>query len=78
MNRNSTHLGKQGPPYRKAADRILRSLCSEAYLARPGENANFLLKHSVGSRPKNSEVDVPLIYADYYLLEALKRKQALK
>lgn len=72
------HLGPQGIPYHAAADKILNSLCSEAYLARPGENHNFLLKHSVGSRPGNSEVDVPLIYADYYLLEALKRKEALK
>jgi unsaturated chondroitin disaccharide hydrolase len=73
----STHLGQQGAPYRQAADKILHSLCSDAYLAEPEKNHNFLLKHSVGSRPKNSEVDVPLIYADYYLLEALKRKEAL-
>lgn len=34
--------------------------------------------HSVGSIPHNSEVDVPLNYADYYYLEALKRKLILK
>ena len=38
-----------------------------------GENGNFLLKHSVGNLPGNSEVDVPLTYADYYFLEALMR-----
>ena len=27
--------------------------------------------HSVGSRPDNLEIDVPLTYADYYFLEAL-------
>jgi hypothetical protein len=39
-----------------------------------GENGRFLLMHSVGSIPHNSEIDVPLNYADYYYLEALKRK----
>ena len=34
--------------------------------------------HSVGSLPHNSEVDVPLNYADYYFLEALKRKRDLE
>ena len=30
--------------------------------------------HSVGSIPHNSEIDVPLNYADYYYMEALKRR----
>ena len=29
--------------------------------------------HSTGAAPFNSEVDVPLNYADYYYLEALLR-----
>lgn len=37
-----------------------------------GANAAFL-RHSTGNRPKGLEVDVPLIYADYYFLEALLR-----
>ena len=57
--------------YLKMAEKQLRSLASDAYLARPGENGNFLLMHSVGSRPDNHEIDVPLTYADYYFLEAL-------
>ena len=28
--------------------------------------------HSVGSIPHNNEIDVPLNYADYYYIEALK------
>ncbi len=56
------------------ADKIMNSLASEAYTARLGENGRFILMHSVGSIPHNSEVDVPLNYADYYYLEALKRK----
>ncbi len=74
----SVHLGEEGERYRLAADKILRSLCSESYLAKPGQNHHFLLKHSVGSKPGKSEIDVPLVYADYYLLEAIKRKQELK
>jgi hypothetical protein len=51
----------------------LRTLAGSDYLAKEGENGGFLLKHSVGSKPGNSEVDVPLTYADYYFLEALLR-----
>ncbi len=59
--------------YRAMAEKILRSLSSPRYLAAPNELGGFLLKHSVGSIPHNSEVDVPLTYADYYFLEAMKR-----
>jgi hypothetical protein len=55
----------------------LLALTSPAYLAGPGENGGFLLRHCVGSKPGNSEVDVPLIYADYYLLEAWRRYRDL-
>ncbi len=58
-----------------AAVNMLQSLSSPEYLASEGTNGYFLLKHSVGNKPKNSEVDVPLIYADYYFLEALYRYQ---
>jgi hypothetical protein len=55
----------------------LLSLSSPAYLAKKGENGGFILKHSTGHLPANSEVDVPLNYADYYFLEALLRYRAL-
>ncbi len=55
------------------AEKQLRTLASSEYLAEPGTNSNFLLKHSVGNLPGNSEVDVPLTYADYYFVEALVR-----
>jgi unsaturated chondroitin disaccharide hydrolase len=38
-----------------------------------GENGGFFLKHSVAHLPKNSEVDSPLPYADYYYVEAMER-----
>jgi len=59
--------------YIKASEKILHSLMSDKYLAKPGENGHFILKHSVGHKPANSEVDVPLSYADYYFIEALIR-----
>jgi unsaturated chondroitin disaccharide hydrolase len=60
--------------YLFAADKILASLSSDNYLAGKGENEDFILMHSVGSKPQNSEVNVPLIYADYYFIEANLRK----
>lgn len=58
---------------RSVAEKQLRTLASPEYLAAPGENGCFLLKHSVGNLPGGSEIDTPLIYADYYFLEALSR-----
>ena len=55
------------------ARRQLLTLNSPAYRVKPGQNGNFLLQHSVGFFNKNSEVDQPLNYADYYFLEALLR-----
>ena len=59
--------------YRAFAERQLRSLSSETYLAAPGENGGFILRHSVGFYAQHSEVDKPLTYADYYYVEALLR-----
>jgi rhamnogalacturonyl hydrolase YesR len=59
--------------YVKAAKSMLQSLGSAQYLAKAGTNNNFILKHSTGSLPHNQEIDVPLVYADYYYLEALLR-----
>lgn len=64
--------------YKSWADKIMQSLSGTEYRAGLGENGNFILKHSVGSIPHGSEVDVPLNYADYYFLEALKRKRDLE
>lgn len=61
----------------KMAEKQLRSLSSPAYMAQKGELGGFILKHSVGSLPGKSEVDVPLTYADYYYVEALLRLKKL-
>ncbi len=73
----STYTGKKGKDYFKAAETMLTSLASPAYKANLGENNHFILKHSVGAKPLKSEIDVPLVYADYYYLEALLRYQSL-
>ncbi len=59
--------------YYAFAEKILHSLSSDDYMAKPGTNGNFILLHSVGNKPANSQVDVPLNYADYYFIEALLR-----
>lgn len=64
--------------YKSIADNIITTLSGPEFIAEPGTNGDFILMHSVGSLPHNSEVDVPLNYADYYYLEALKRKRDLE
>ena len=74
-----TEDAKARQNYLNVAEKQLRTLASSTYLAEPGTNCNFILKHSVGNFPEKSEVDVPLSYADYYFLEGLLRyKKALK
>lgn len=57
--------------YFLTAERMLASLSSSAYQAEQ-QSCAFLL-HSTGNHPKQSEVDIPIIYADYYYIEALNR-----
>jgi hypothetical protein len=56
----------------------LLTLSSPEYKAAQNTNGGYLLKHSVGHFSNNSEVDVPLTYADYYFVEAMKRYKDLK
>jgi alpha-L-fucosidase len=67
---------KNGKEYRKAADKIMESLTAY-YRAPIGGIKGFILLHSTGSKPSNTEVDAPLSYADYYYLEALLRMKKL-
>ena len=62
----------QKASYLETAKKILRSLCSSSYLAE-GTNSHAVLNHAVGSKPARSEVDVSIIYSDYYLIEAMLR-----
>ena len=67
----------KNPEYYDSAVTMIHSLASEQYRAVPGSNAGFLLMHSTGSLPHGKEIDVPLVYADYYFLEALLRYQKI-
>lgn len=64
--------------YLEKADKIMSSLSSAPYFAEAGTNGGFILKHSVGSIPHGSGIDVPLNYADYYYLEALVRRRNIE
>jgi unsaturated chondroitin disaccharide hydrolase len=69
---------RQGAKYLKAAEAILRSLSSDHYKAAIGTNGGFILKHGVGNMPQKTEVDVPLSYADYYFIEAMRRYKEMR
>ena len=75
----SKFSGKKGAAYKAAAIQILHSLASPQYTAALGTNNNFILMHSTGSLPHGQEIDKPLVYADYYYLQALlKYKESLE
>ncbi len=74
----SQYSPDKGKKYAGAAGQMLQSLASPAYQAEIGKNNGFLLMHSTGHKPGKSEIDVPLVYADYYFLEGLMRYEKLK
>ncbi|MBD3581728.1 glycoside hydrolase family 47 protein [Flavobacterium selenitireducens] len=61
--------------YKDNASAILDTLLSSEYLAKDGSNGGFLLRHGVGNMPNKTEIDVPLTYGDYYLVEAMMRSK---
>ncbi|RZJ86918.1 MAG: hypothetical protein EOO60_12850 [Hymenobacter sp.] len=66
----------RGATYRRQASELLDNLAKN-YIAQPGSQHGFLLLHSTGHKPAGSEIDAPLIYADYYFMEGLLRRQCL-
>ncbi len=73
----STYVNKKlKKAYFNFAEETLQSLSSPEYFAAEG-NHHFLLKHSTGHKPAKSEIDTPIIYGDYYYLEALLRYNKL-
>ena len=72
-----TDDGVRSGKYLSAAERILISLSGKKYrAARPGDNANFIIKHST-VHFKEGNYDTGLTYADYYFVEALMRYKHL-
>lgn len=73
----ATYVGEaEAQHYREIADGILQALTAH-YQPAPETAQGFLLLHSTGNYPANDEIDVPIIYADYYYLEALNRQDML-
>ncbi len=72
-----SQTANDGKKYLDYARAQLLTLASPAFLAEAGTNGGFLLTRSTGYLPANSEINVPLVYADYYFLEALLRYKAL-
>ena len=68
---------KEGAYYYDTAKTILSNLLTPDYIAKTGTNGGFLLKHGVGNMPNKTEIDTPLTYGDYYLVEAMMRYKAL-
>ncbi|PUZ22941.1 glucuronyl hydrolase [Chitinophaga parva] len=66
-----------GKTYTDFAEATLVSLSSPEYFAAEG-NHHFLIKHCTGHLPGHSEIDTPLIYGDYYYIEALLRYNRIK
>ncbi|MBP1841242.1 glycoside hydrolase family 88 protein [Formosa algae] len=62
--------------YTNAAKSLMEKLESDTYFS--GDTNEALLLHSTGHLPNNSEIDVPIIYADYYFMEALLRLEKLE
>ncbi len=60
----------KGAQYKDYAVKMLTSLSNDYQC---GEEKVAFLDHSTGHHPNNSEIDIPIIYADYYYIEALLR-----
>ena len=72
----STMVPDKAVFYKESADKIMKSV-NKNHKAEALTNKGFLLTHSTGNLPAKSEIDVPIVYADYYYLEALLRKRKL-
>jgi hypothetical protein len=73
----SIYGGKKAIQSKQWADAIIKNLTNN-YRSPLKTNEGFLLLHSTGSKPSGLEIDVPLVYADYYFLEALLRKYKIE
>jgi unsaturated chondroitin disaccharide hydrolase len=62
--------------YKNAAVLLVENLSSDKYIS--GDTNKAMLLHSTGHHPKGTEIDVPIIYADYYYMEALLRLKKME
>lgn len=63
--------------YLNYSNKVINSLSSSKYLLNESVNGPFILDHSTGDWSRKAELDEPIIYADYYFLEAIIRKNAI-
>lgn len=63
--------------YLSYAREILTNLTNDYRYEPSSDKSFFFLDKSVGNKPKGKEVSIPIIYADYYFMEALLRLKAL-
>ena len=63
--------------YKEKADEILKNITKYYRVPYKGMHG-FLTHSSTGHRPEGTEINVPIVYADYYFLEALIRKNKLE
>lgn len=68
----SGYIPEKKTKYLNSAKSILATL-GKSYGNTRWASQGFILGHSTGSKPANSEVDAPIVYADYYYLESLLR-----
>ncbi|MFV0344856.1 MAG: glycoside hydrolase family 88 protein [Bacteroidales bacterium] len=61
-----------------SASKILKSIADNYMNDNSDKHPNLLLNSSTGSVPHRSEINTPIIYADYYFLEALVRLSEMK
>jgi rhamnogalacturonyl hydrolase YesR len=64
--------------YLNYSKKVLNSLQSKNYILAENVEAPFILNHSSGDWSKRAEMDEPIVYGDYYFLEALTRLKNLK
>lgn len=67
---------EQGVSYRDASRLLVDNLLNDEFINLAGE-ADALLRHATGHFPASEDIDVSLIYADYFLVEALLMQQGL-
>ncbi|QBN20549.1 glucuronyl hydrolase [Flavobacterium nackdongense] len=64
--------------YLNYSNKVIQSLSSDKYLLHKSVKGPFILDHCTGDWSKKLELDEPIVYGDYYFLETLIRKKALK
>lgn len=63
--------------YLNYTKKFLQTVQTEKYILSSELEAPFILDHSSGDWSKRSEMDEPIVYGDYYFLEALIRMKSL-